>query len=298
LETLEQLRRQLDTFDDLSAVVRTMKALAAVSVRQYEQAVRSLTDYYRTVELGLHVVLREMPPVAPAPIRRAPEKTGAVIFGSDHGLCGRFNEDMADHAASRLAELTAGGEPARLIAVGARVAALVESDRQPLEETMFVPGSAERITATVRQILFKIDEWQTQDRVQRVYLFHNQPTSGGRYRPSGAQLLPVDLKRFHRLEAARWPGRSLPTYRIERGRLLSALLRQYFFVSIFRACAESLAAENASRLSAMQSADRSLGERHEELRGEFRRQRQDAITAELLDVVSGYEVLNAEPPAT
>jgi F-type H+-transporting ATPase subunit gamma len=79
---------------------------------------------------------------------------------------------------------------------------------------------------------------------------------------------------------------------MDRQRLLAAL-RQYLFVSISRACAESLAAENASRLAAMQAAERSMEERHEELLAEFRRRRQDAITAELQDVVSGYEALRS-----
>jgi F-type H+-transporting ATPase subunit gamma len=60
----------------------------------------------------------------------------------------------------------------------------------------------------------------------------------------------------------------------------------------YRAFAESLASENASRLAAMQAAERSIDERLEELRGEFRYQRQHAITEELLDIVSGFEALN------
>lgn len=290
MEMLEQLRRRIDTFDDLGAIVRTMKALAAVSIRQYEQAVGSLGDYYRTTELGLHVVLRNMPPPGAAR-RRAPERVAAIIFGSDHGLCGRFNEDMADYVRQRLTEATGNGEAARLVAVGARIAALLERAGLAPEEDMFVPGSAARITATVRQILFKVDEWRTAAGVQRVYLFHNRPISGSRYHATGVQLLPVDLRRFQRLGAEPWLSPSLPTFTMERGRLFAHLLRQYFFVSIFRACAESLAAENASRLAAMQAAERNLEERHDELLGEFRRERQDAITAELLDVVSGYEAL-------
>jgi F-type H+-transporting ATPase subunit gamma len=290
VDTLEQLGRRLDTFEDLGAIVRTMKALAAVSIHQYEQAVRSLADYSRTVELGLRVVLHDMPPPAP-PARRGSERIGAVVFGSDHGLCGRFNEDVSDYAREQLAEATASSEAARLLAVGARAAALIEDAGFFVEEDLFVPGSAARITATVRQILLKVDEWQAEAGVVRVYLFHNRPTSGSRYSPARVQLLPVELGRFDRLQKERWPSRSLPTYTMERRRLLAVLLRQYFFVSIFRACAESLAAENASRLAAMQAAEKSLEERHDALLGEFRRQRQDAITAELLEVVSGYEAL-------
>ena len=102
METLEQLRRQLDTADDLGGIVRTMKALAAVSIRQYEAAVRSLADYARTVELGLHVVLRDLPAPEPAPGRKPAQPIGAIVFGSDHGLCGRFNEDIVQHALEQL----------------------------------------------------------------------------------------------------------------------------------------------------------------------------------------------------
>jgi F-type H+-transporting ATPase subunit gamma len=297
VESLEQLRRRIEAFDDLAGIVRTMKSLAAVGVRQYERAVQSLAVYYRTVELGLHVVLRDVPPQSPG---HEPRELAAVVFGSDHGLCGRFNEDMADYVRERLEEAAGAGETPRLLAVGARVASRLESAGLPVEEEMPVPGSAERITDTVRRILLKVDAWRSQGGSQRLYLFHNRPLSGSRYHPTGVQVLPVDVHRFHRLEEERWPSRSLPMYTMERDRLLAALLRQYFFVSIFRASAESLAAENASRLAAMQAAEKNLADRHEELVGALRRQRQDAITAELLDIVSGYEVSQAdsglEPP--
>jgi hypothetical protein len=55
----------------------------------------------------------------------------------------------------------------RLLVIGARVGALLEAAGLPAEEVMFVPGSAARITATVRQILFKIDEWRSEAGVER-----------------------------------------------------------------------------------------------------------------------------------
>lgn len=295
MDTLEQLRRQLDTAHDLGSIVRTMKALAAVSIRQYEAAVRSLADYARTVELGLHVVLRDLPAPDAGPPRHAARHVGAVVFGSDHGLCGRFNEEVVQHARDGIAE-RAQGAHWRWVAVGARAASLLEQSGQSVDRALLLPGSAERITATVRQVLLAIDAWQHRDGVERVYLFHQQPDAAtGRPRPAGTRLLPVSLARFHSLEARPWPGRTLPTYRMERAHLFSRLLRQHFFVSVFRACAESLAAENASRLAAMQAAEKNLSERHAELTAEFRRLRQDAITNELLDVVAGYEAQRHEP---
>ena len=75
---------------------------------------------------------------------------------------------------------------------------------------------------------------------------------------------------------------------------MRALIREYLFVSLFRACAESLASENASRLAAMQRADKNIDELLEELNRTFHRLRQSGIDEELFDVISGFEALNAE----
>jgi F-type H+-transporting ATPase subunit gamma len=75
---------------------------------------------------------------------------------------------------------------------------------------------------------------------------------------------------------------------------LRALIRDYLFVSLFRACAESLASENASRLAAMQCADKNIDELLEDLNGSFHRLRQSGIDEELFEVISGFEALTAE----
>jgi len=71
-----------------------------------------------------------------------------------------------------------------------------------------------------------------------------------------------------------------------------ALIREYLFVSLFRACAESLASENASRLAAMQRADKNIDELLENLKYAFHRLRQSGIDDELFDVISSYEALS------
>jgi F-type H+-transporting ATPase subunit gamma len=72
---------------------------------------------------------------------------------------------------------------------------------------------------------------------------------------------------------------------------LRSLIREYLFVSLFRACAESLASENASRLAAMESADKSIDELLETLNGTFHRLRQTGIDEELFKALSGFEAL-------
>jgi F-type H+-transporting ATPase subunit gamma len=268
-----------------------MKTLAAVSIRQYEKALESLADYNRTVELGLHVVLRDKAH-APKPARFIPgNRLGAIIFGSDYGLCGRFNEDITRFATAKMNGFQVRHEDRLILSVGARADARLEEAGLMVEECFMVPGSAANITATVQQILLKLEEWQSQSEVKHVLLFYNQHVRRTTHQPHMLHLLPVDLERFQRLLEEPWPSRVIPTYTMESDPLFSSLIRQYFFVSLFRACAESLASEHASRLASMQGAEKNIKERMQELDTQFQQQRQDAITEELLDVISGFEVL-------
>jgi F-type H+-transporting ATPase subunit gamma len=293
METLEQLNQRIESFQDLQSIVSTMKALSAVSIRQYEQAAHSLNLYYRTVELGLHVLLQNAALSETVLPQGDGGGVGAIVFGSDQGLCGRFNEEIVGFATERLKTAPIPqNQEAFVLAVGSRAAGNLEQAGYGLTEDIPTPDSASRITATVQHLLLSIDAWREDHGIDHVYLFYNRrQEEASRYQATGVQLLPVNLGRFRRLQKETWPSRSLPTYTMDRRQLLSALLRQYFAVTLFRACAESLASEHGSRLSAMQSAEKNLEERLEEVTAEYHRMRQDAITGELLDVVSGFEAL-------
>ena len=290
MESPDQLSRQIESLEDLQSIVKTMKALSAVSIRQYERAVESLAEYFHTIELGLQVVLRA------GAIQRherpaAQGNYGAVVFGSDHGLCGRFNEDVTEYMLERVDRDSKEGHHRHFIAVGARVAMQLEANGLTLDEIFWIPGSADRITATVQQVLQKIEAWRAEDGVERVHLYYNAPSDRGHYEPTSLQILPLDTQRLRDIEQEPWPSKRLPVYSMDTQALLSALIRQYFFISLFRACAQSQASEHASRLAAMQSAERNLDERLEDETAHYRRVRQNAITSELLDVVAGFEAM-------
>jgi F-type H+-transporting ATPase subunit gamma len=277
----------MENLGDLQQIVRTMKALSAVSIRQYERAAHSLAEYERTVALGLRVVLREREE-PPTPRRHTPSRSARIVFGTDHGLCGRFNEVIAQHALS-YGDRRAGSEP--WLAVGERVAAALEAEVGGAIEILPMPGSAAAITALVQRMLLRVDAWR-EEGIGRVELFHNRPMARSGYEPQAQRLFPLDLRRFWSGPDWDWPSRRLPQFSMDRERLLCRLLRQYYFVLLFRACAESLTAEHGSRLAAMQAAEKNIDERLDEVTGRFRRVRQESITSELLDVVSGFEALS------
>lgn len=298
METLEELHRQLGSLDDLRSIVKTMKALSAASIRQYEQAVTALSGYYQTVERGLQVVLEDdagrLPAAATAAAGMAQTRRhAAVVFGTDHGLCGRFNEEIVEHALAHMGSLPEADRPPQILAVGARAAASLEHAGSTVAEDFFVPGSAAHITDTVQQILLKIDEWRAAGDAHVVHVYYNAHGSARSYEPTVRRLLPVDVTHFRHLQQQDWPSRRVATYTMKRDRLLRRLINQYLFVTVFRACAESQASEHASRLAAMQAAERNLDERLEQVTQQYRRARQSVITAELLDVVAGFEAITA-----
>ena len=289
MQTLESLKRKIKTAEDLQSVVKTMKALAAVNIRQYERAVESLSDYIRTVEMGLQVLLTQKP--VGLQIRQgSKESWGAIVFGSDQGMCGQLNDQIVTHALEDLDRREAGKEDRVVLAVGLRAADRLEDSGQPVEETFSVPGSTSGITPMVQEMLWVLESWPARG-IERVALYFSEHLSAASYRPQSFLLLPIDEEWLARVSARGWPRRCLPLFTMDWDRLFSRLIRQYLFVSLYRAFAESLASENASRLSSMQGAERNIEEMLSQLNARFHRQRQMSITEELLDIVAGYEAL-------
>jgi F-type H+-transporting ATPase subunit gamma len=289
--TTASLRRKINSAGDLQSVVRTMKALAASNIGQYEEAVRALADYYRTVELGLGACLRENEPLGLIAERKGQTSAGligAVVFGSDQGLVGQFNEEIADYAIKTLSALP--GKP-QVWAVGERVYARLADAGLPLIGLFTVPNSVKAITPLVGQIQIESEAHRTKGGYTSIYIFHNRPQSGPVYEPVSQRLLPLDAQWRQGLANVRWPTGNLPEVMRDSPATLRALIGEYLFISLFRACAESLASENASRLVAMERADRNIDELLENLHGTFHRLRQSDIDEELFDVVSGFEAL-------
>ena len=137
-------------------------------------------------------------------------------------------------------------------------------------------------------------ERPTWDNFARVFVFYTHRLSPATYRPNHVRLLPPDFRTLSRPLPDELSFHTLPTFSMDGHDLLRALVRQYLFVYLFRACAESLASENASRIAAMQAAEKSIEERLSELQSRFNQMRQTAITEEILDVVIGYEALMRE----
>jgi F-type H+-transporting ATPase subunit gamma len=287
-DTQVGLRRKIDGAVKLESVVRTMKAVAASSIGQYEAAVKALADYEHSVQLGLSVCFRQVwPTAARSSTGGGRGLIGAIVFGSDQGLVGQFNEAMAEFVEAKLAPLP--GEK-KIWAVGERIAGRLADAGLTMAEQFPVPTSVNAITALVGQLQITC-EAQGDGRCTKVYVFHTRPTSGSLSEPVSQRLLPLDAKWQKKLTKIRWPNRNLPELFGPEEPTLGAFVSEYLFISLFKACAESLASENASRLAAMQRAEKNIDSLLTDLNRTFSRLRQSSIDEELFDVISGFNAL-------
>ena len=160
-----------------------------------------------------------------------------------------------------------------------------------------VPNSVQAIAPLIGEIQIASEAHRDSDEDVGVWVFYNRPLHGALFEPVGQRLLPLDAQWRRGLTEIRWPTSNMPEIIGERRATLRALVREYLFISLFRACAESLASENASRLAAMQRADKNITDLLERTRGAFHLLRQSSIDEELFDVIAGFDAL-VEPKRT
>jgi len=305
MQTLEELRRRIGNAGDMQSVVSSMKVLAAVSIRQFEKSLSSLTDYSRAVEMGLQAVLQH----GPLDIRKAVDtadtptsgaRTIALIFGSEQGLSGQFNEQIVSFAIDTMNQLGINPARRRLVTFGEHATFRLRAMNLAVEQSFPIQGSVDGMTHCVRDVFIYLGEQrQTTDTPFQntdapVLIFHNKPLSGAHYQPHMSRLLPVDVDFLKELAVRPWLARSLPTFTMDARKLFRSLIRQHIRIMVESSYVESLLSENTSRLLAMQVAEKNIGEYLEDLKHDFNNRRQSEITAELLDIVAGSEALSAD----
>ena len=304
MPSLEEIRTSIESIGHLGTVVRTMKALAMVSIRRYEAALVSIGGYAGTIELGLQAVLQQPSfgleadhaaslsgALAPAPLASGGD---LILFGSDHGLCGAFNERIIDSAQDGW---KASGEHCRMAAIGLRLASGLEARGLPLEATYSQVNSLEGVTGLIQDLLLLIDHWREAARPEaagkgQVLLLYHRVSEGLAHEPVLIPLLPVDPGWLRDLGQRPWHSSSLPLLPGGSQEVAAALIRQHLFVCLVRACVESLVSESSARLVAMQGSEKHIEDRLGTLTTSYRQQRQSEITEELLDIVAGFEALH------
>ncbi len=277
---LADVELQLHNLHELQDIVGAMRAVAAIRLQEAQAAL----DGTRAYALVIGAAIAEALPLLAGPARHAMARPGAasgtVLFMAEHGFTGAFNDQLAD--AARLGR--GGGE--LLFVVGGRGQALIEERGL---SPAFATGMATHVgavTETARRIADALYERLERGRLTTVEILYFRHQGGGRRTLERQSLLPVDLERFG-------PSRSAapPLTNLAPGALIEGLIEEYLFAELAHAAMESFASENGARLATMQSARDKLDQRLLALRALEGRLRQEQITGELLEIMTGAEAV-------
>ena len=285
MEQLRQLEQQIETINELRDIIHAMRSLAAIYLKQAEAQLRGVRAYRRVVTGALGDALRSLDEVPQT------DRTGRaciLLLGSEQGLCGRFNEIVAEAGVAHARKL---GEAVFLVA-GRRASANVERVGGEVISVIASSASPEAAPSAIRRVAAEAFRRYMRNEFGRLYLVHAVYLSPGRITTRLVPILPLDYSAWQPK-----PGEPItprPAMTLAPRELLASLVEEFYFIALYQAFVESLAAENGMRLQSMEAAKQNIDDTKAALRRRAQQLRQDEITAELLDIIAGAEALEPE----
>ncbi|MBB4631727.1 F0F1 ATP synthase subunit gamma [Sphingosinicella soli] len=294
MATLKSLKLRIASVKSTQKITKAMKMVAAAKLRRAQEAAEAGRPYASRIEA---VVASLGASITPGP-QTSKMLTGSgkeetyllVVCTSDRGLAGAFNANIVKAARVRAQALVAAGKTVKFYLVGKKGGAVIRR---------LFPGTIIASTefAGVKQIGFENAAPIAEDIAARyeagefdiAYMYYARFQSALVQEPTEQQILPVPVSTGSGEAAA---GASAAVeYEPDEEAILADLLPRNLSVQLFRALLENAASEQGSRMTAMDNATRNAGDMINRLSIQYNRQRQAAITTELVEIISGAEAL-------
>ena len=288
---VEVLRRKIKTTQDLRDIVSNMKMLSSVSIMQYEQADKSLDKYLRNLRdafhiLALHHCLPQM-----TTVKAKHPRYLFLLIGTDNGMVGSFNREIVESAKDYLREKQIVTKDALFVTVGKRVNVLAESAKLNIYKSYAVSNSLKAVAALSEEVILNIDEAVRKERISEVWIISHHHREHCAVSVERKQIIPFDIKKLQKLHYKKWDTNNIPQIGVAAERLFAELVNEALMISVGKEINASLASEHYTRMTNMQNAEKNIDENLEELNLEYQQQRQEDITDELIDVISGAEAM-------
>ncbi len=291
MPNLIDIRRRIRSVKSTQQITKAMKMVAASKLRRSQERVIAARPYAATLGATLASVAGRLPanedggPAHPLLAQRPEKKVVLVVVTADKGLCGGFNTNLNRAAGAFVREKKAAGVEVSLVTLGRRGTDFWKRRTIPILEAR--PGLFQRFGyETAAEIARSLAARFTGGEVDAVYVVYNEFKSVISQIVGVKRILPIELG-----ELATGAGGTDYLYEPALDVILGRLLPRHVEFQLFRALLESNAAENAARMTAMESATKNAGEMIDSLTLTYNRARQAKITKELIEIVSGAEAL-------
>jgi F-type H+-transporting ATPase subunit gamma len=273
---LAEVETHIASVGELLDIVSAMRSLASMRMQEAHRVLPNIRRYAEMMTTAIGATLL-LSPEPRSMSQAALGRRGIVLCSAEHGFVGGFTE----HAFDAVQEVL--GPDDALFVLGSRGALLAQ---ERLQSTAWVYPMATRpegVPETISRLTVELYGWIARGELTRVEVMFPRHRQSSGTTIERRLLFPVDLTVFVR--APRLP----PLHNLRPSVLLERLIADYVFALLTEAAVEALAAENAARFTAMDAAHDNVSEKLEQLRQDARQARQDEITTELLDLVTGAE---------
>jgi F-type H+-transporting ATPase subunit gamma len=265
-ERLADISARIDGIRQLGAVVNAMKGIAAARAHVARDQVIAVDSYAATIATALSGML------SPAPERSAPVRgrLGLLVFGAEQGFAGAFSERVLDSIGEEL-------DPDCLFLVGTRGLAVATARGITPHWTAPLPSHTDSIPKLADNITTAIYHAVGTGLIDRLDVVFTGWTKG---RPTlmRDRLFPIDLDAT---------ASTQPLIQLPKPMLIALLGQDYFNAQVCKAALHAFAAENQARMEAMSAAGSQIAHELETFEATLRRVRQEAITAEIIELGTG-----------
>jgi F-type H+-transporting ATPase subunit gamma len=286
---LKDIRARIDTTKNTQQITKAMKLVSAAKLRKAQNQILSLRPYANTIFQVIRNLAEtknlDHPLLSP---RENPKKILLVVLASDRGLCGGFNAQINRFAENYLQSMKTSCEQLGMICIGRRVIdyfskrsiSIIESITK-LDKDASYP-LAKRVSDRLLSQFLKGD-------YDEIRLIYNEFKSAISQKVVCERLLPIDLTQGPAVQASDFSKDYI--FEPPPSEMLPELLEKYFAIQIYRCMCESVASEHGARMSAMENATNNAKEVLNKLTLAYNKLRQEKITTELIEIVSGAEAL-------
>jgi len=269
------LKRKLQSIREIEEIVSSMKAFANFNVQTAKNSLSNLRIYQNSIEDSFGDIITLFPHLIKENLSDT-KRTIYVIFLSQEGLCGFFNEDIL-HFFEKIPQ-----ENSITVTVGTKGAETAKSRKIICNRYLNGASNVEAIEINAIELSSYLIEIFEKEHFGKLSLIYAELEKGS-YNVVRKKILPPDFSKFHKKSIQKEP-----LLYLKADEILHALIKEYLHISIYRAFIESVAGENQARLNAMIHASSAIEEREKELTQSLNAQRQKEITDELLDIVNAY----------
>lgn len=284
MASLKEIKERIASVRSTRKITSAMKMVAAAKLHRTQRAIGALVPYADELQaITSHLVGGEgVPPIALATQREAVGRATVIAFASNGTLCGAYNGNVVRKAAGVVGEWQQQGAEVEVVAVGEQLAKglhrLGITPEEGHEEFADKP-TYEMAQRLAQRMMTAYAEGHT-DRVDVVYY---KFISAGTQRLVCEQLLPIEIG------PAAEEGARTTEYILEpdRTELIASIVPRQITLKIYAAALSASASEHAARMMAMQAATDNADTLIADLALEYNKQRQQAITTELLDIMGG-----------